>query len=269
MSRRPDPAELDHLRSPVRQETGDELVSSSQRSLALLEYVVQADRPPSLMEIAHALGLPKATASRLCAQLVAQDWLGRDEARCYRAGVRLLLMSRQIFQKDRMQVLRHQALADLVAELGETCNLTVLQGEQVLYLDRVETHWPLRMVLDVGSLVPLHATASGKLFLAFMAPEQRRSLLKKIQMPALTSHTLTTAEDLERECESIRGQGHACDREEFLAGLIAVAVPVLTEDGRCMAAVAVHAPSARMPLSRAIDALPRLKAVARRLSAWL
>ncbi|MDO5103851.1 MAG: IclR family transcriptional regulator [Lautropia sp.] len=236
-----------------------QLASSSQRSLAVLEFVSQADPAPTLMDIADALALPKATVFRLCTQLVAQRWLSKTEERAYRPGSRLHALCFNLNQEDRFKMLRHQILTRLVERIGETCNLTMLDGNEVLYLDRVETHWPLRMVLDAGSHVPIHATASGKLFLAFMSAPARRALLEAVDLCPLTPHTLTSIEALDAESRQIRELGYACDREEFLAGLIALAVPVHTEGQACRAAIAVHAPSARMSLDKAKEALPLLQ----------
>lgn len=241
-------------------------VSAAQRSLMLIEHVAMASSPPTLMDIATALHLPKATAFRLCSQLVSQRWLVRDQERVYRSGPRLHGLCRNVLQMDRLKAQRHQILSRLVERLGETCNLTVLDGNRVLYLDRVETHWPLRMVLDAGSHVPIHATASGKLFLAWMDESARREMLLNLDLAALTPHTLISIEDIEQESVLIRDRGYATDREEFLSGLIAVAAPIFDDEGRCRAAVAVHAPVARMSLEKAIEALPLLKSAAREMS---
>jgi DNA-binding IclR family transcriptional regulator len=161
--------------------------------------------------------------------------------------------------------LRHEVLAALVAQVGETCNFTTLDGARVLYLDRVEAEWPLRLTLDVGSHVPLHCTASGKLFLAQMPTAARDALIAQLPLPKMTRNTIASAKGLRAECERIAEQGFAADREEFIAGLIALAVPVQGEDGASRAAIAVHAPVARMTLERALTQLPALQAAATRM----
>lgn len=241
----------------------------AERTLAVLDHVTQAAVPPGLMDIANALNLPKATASRLCANLEAQHWLVRHEDRSFSPGPRLMRLALSALQSDLRQALRHQVLADLVKLLDETCNFTVLDGTQVRYLDRVETHWPLRMQLEVGSRVPLHATASGKLFLAYMTPTRRAAVLQHLTLNACTPHTITQLPQLERECAQIQAQGFSCDREEFMLGMIAVAVPVLDAEGTCRAGLAVHAPAARMSLAQAQAALPQLRDTAVALGALM
>ncbi|MEG0150354.1 MAG: IclR family transcriptional regulator [Comamonas sp.] len=244
--------------------------SMSDRALAVLDYVTQSSEPPGLMEIANALNFPKATASRLCSGLESRQWLTRHEGdRSFSPGPRLLSLAVRALQCDPRHALRHEVLSQLVQALGETCNLTVLDGTRVRYLDRVETHWPLRMQLEAGSRVPLHATASGKLFLAHMEPQRRMAVLDNLVLTPCTPHTLQSAAALVQQCLHIQEHGYACDREEFMLGMIAVAVPIKDDKGLCRAALAVHAPQARMSLEQALTGLPHLQAAAQRMGKLL
>lgn len=244
--------------------------SSTERSLRLLGLLARAGRPLSLAELALGLALPKATAHRLCAQLIEIGHLARDvDERCFTVGPALRTLAFDTLNHGVVRGQRHEVLAALVAQVGETCNFTTLDGTEVLYLDRVEAQWPLRLTLDVGSHVPLHCTASGKLFLSQMPTAARDALIAGMALPAKTRNTLTSADALRAECERIARQDHACDREEFIAGLIAVAVPVRDAQGRTRAAIAVHAPTARLSLDDAVAALPALRVAAQRMQALL
>jgi DNA-binding IclR family transcriptional regulator len=121
----------------------------------------------------------------------------------------------------------------------------------------------------VGSHVPLHCTASGKLFLAQMPQAARDALIAQLPLPRMTRNTIASAKALRAECDRIAEQGYSCDREEFIAGLIAIAVPVRAHDGATRAAIAVHAPVARMTLDGAVEQLPALHAAAKRMRALL
>ena len=244
--------------------------SSAARSLELLSLLAREERPLSLAEIGERLGWPKATAHRICEQLVQLRFVSRDVLdRSFSTGPALQRLAYDSLNHGVVRGLRHQVLAELVSRIGETCNFTTFDGAQVLYLDRVEAAWPLRLTLDVGSHVPLHCTASGKLFLAAMSAPQRDLLIERIALPRMTARTLVSAKALRAECELISRAGHSCDREEFIAGLIAVAVPVRDEAGAVRAAVAVHAPVARMSLQRALKQLPALSEAARKMAALL
>ncbi len=244
--------------------------SSAERSLRLLALLANEGRALSLAELAVRLGLPKATTHRLCAQLLESGFLARDtDERSFAVGPALRRLAFDTLNHGVVRGLRHEVLAALVTQVGETCNFTTLDGAQVLYIDRVEAQWPLRLTLDVGSHVPLHCTASGKLFLAGLPEAQRDALIAQLPLPKMTRQTLTSAKALKAECQLIAQQGHSCDREEFIAGLIAVAVPVLDSAGQTRAAIALHAPTARLSLAEAQRQLPALRAAAARMTALL
>jgi IclR family transcriptional regulator, acetate operon repressor len=244
--------------------------SASARSLALLAVLAAEGRALQLSDFASRLSLPKATAHRLCTQLLEAGYLMRGlEEKEFAVGPALRRLALDTLNHGTVRGLRHEVLADLVSEVGETCNFTTLDGASVLYLDRVEAPWPWRLTLDVGVHVPLHCTASGKLFLASMSPRKRRALLGGLTLQRMTEGTLVSQEALQRECQDIARQDYALDREEFITGLVAAAVPVRAADGQVRAAIAVHAPKARMNLSDAMDRLPALRAAARRMAALL
>lgn len=247
----------------------DEPISVSERALSVLDFVAHNGRV-GLMDLASALQLPKATASRMCSNLETQQWLSRDVSdRSFSPGPRLLKLALATLETDPRRALRHEVLAELVNEIDETCNLTVLDGLKVRYLDRVETHWPLRTQLEAGSHVPLHATASGKLYIALMSTEKRATLLQHSNFPKLTPFTLTEAAEMEKACEQIRRDGYSADVEEFMVGLIGMAVPILDAKGECRATMALHAPTARMNLQAATAALPALRRAAERVKPLL
>lgn len=244
--------------------------SSAERSLRLLSLLAQEGRALSLAELAVRLGLPKVTTHRLCAQLLNGGFLAHDvDERCFSVGPALRKLAFDTLNHGVVRGLRHEVLAALVTKVGETCNFTTLDGTQVLYIDRVEAQWPLRLTLDVGSHVPLHWTASGKLFLAEMPAAERQALIVQLPLTRMTRHTLTSAKALKAECEAIAAQGWSNDREEFIAGLIAVAVPVRDANRRARAAIALHAPSARLSLADAQRWLPALRAAAQRMGSLL
>jgi DNA-binding IclR family transcriptional regulator len=222
------------------------------RALDLLETISRSDRSLALPELEAILDLPKPTVHR----------------RRYTVGRRLLRLGFDVMRSG-ATLDRHAILESLVNEIGETCNFTALAGHEVVYLDRVEARWPLRLHLEPGSRVPLHCTASGKLFLSTLPAGRRKRLLDALDLSAFTPSTLTSRAALETEFGAIREQGYSLDREEFLLGLVAIAVPVVDSEGTTLAAIACHAPSARLSLAQAIAHLPLLQAAALRMAATL
>ncbi len=240
--------------------------SSAERSLRLLARLADEGRALSLADLSAYLSLPKATAHRLCNQLLDSGFLARGlNEREFVVGPALRKLAFDTLNHGTVRGLRHEVLSDLVAEVGETCNFTTLDGAQVLYLDRVEAPWPWRLTLDVGAHVPLHCTASGKLFLALMPAERREALLAGLKLQRVTDNSIATVDALRAECDAIAAAGHSIDREEFIVGLIAVAVPVRDAEGAMRAALAVHAPRSRLSLEQAVAHLPALRAAADRM----
>ncbi|MGH8435815.1 MAG: IclR family transcriptional regulator, partial [Pseudomonas sp.] len=167
--------------------------SSAERSLRLLARLAKEGRALSLADLAADLALPKGTAHRLCAQLLETGFIARDvNERDFIVGPALRKLSFDTLNHGAVRGLRHQVLSELVAQIGETCNITTLDGASVLYLDRVEAPWPWRLTLAVGEHVPLHCTASGKLFLALVPPKQRDLLISQLSLTAMTEATITS-----------------------------------------------------------------------------
>ena len=239
------------------------------RLFDLLEVLVREGRPLTLAEAVTASGWPKPTVHRLLGQLEAGELLAREpDGRRYAVAPRLLRLSESALAGSTQQGVRHAVLRQLVADVGESCNLTALSGAEVVYLDRIESAFPLQFNLRPGTRVPIHCSASGKLLLAHLPAAQRNALLEGLPLARYTATTLDNREALEAEFRRIRKDGYSVDAEEFVEGLVCVAVPVPARQsgGTPRCAVALQAPAARMSLAQAIDRLPRLQAAAQALA---
>src|ERR1700756_5188568 len=139
----------------------------SERALRMLELIARADEPPTLNELMAQLDLAKATAHRFASLLERLGFIRRTpDGKRYAIGERLAALGLHVVRNAAQFAPRRAVLRALVSEIQETCNITMLDGGELIYLDRVESDWPLQIRLNVGSHVPLHCTASGKLFLA-------------------------------------------------------------------------------------------------------
>ncbi|MFY9314812.1 MAG: IclR family transcriptional regulator [Burkholderiales bacterium] len=243
-------------------------VPATLRAIGVLESLVAAERPASLADLTAALRLPKPTLYRMLAMLERARLVSREPgSRRYAPGPRLATLGRNVMLNGSLRSSRHAILARLVGEIGETCNYTMLDGDAVVYLDRVEAAWPLRMTLSSGSQVPLHCTASGKLLLALLPKAARTRIAAQVPLTRYTDTTITDPRRLAAEFAAIRARRYATDNEEFHAGLVCVAVPVADASKRVCAAIAVHAPVSRMPLERALEHLPALQRAAAEMAA--
>lgn len=238
------------------------------RLFALLEVIADKNQFFSLQDMVEETGLPKPTLHRMLQQLESAGMLQREnDGRHYGTGMRLHRLAEALLLNNTVHGARHAVLRNLVDEVGENCNITALSGNEVLYLDRVETSAPLRIYLRPGSRVPAHCSASGKLFLSQMSPDQRRRLLEHAPLKPYTPRTLTDLDALEREIDMVKRNGHAIDNEEYLPGLICIAMLVPRAKGRSNIGIAIQAPVMRLSPDKAIQFLPALQRAANAIAA--
>jgi len=244
--------------------------SATLRAFALLELIAAADEPPTLEDLTRASGLPKPSVYRILQLLIRGELVEREvSAKRYSVGPRIAALSLAVQIRSPQRRERHTILSRLVDEIGETCNLTMLDGNEAVYLDRVETAAIVRLHMRIGSRVPLHCTASGKLFLAHLPAPTVRRLLRAAPLKRYTERTITSADSLERELAKIRAAGVGIDSGEFLDGSVCLAVPVVDSRGHVCAAVAVHGPAPRMTLRKGYTFLPAMRRAAAAISASL
>jgi DNA-binding IclR family transcriptional regulator len=137
----------------------------------------------------------------------------------------------------------------------------------MIYADRVETNWPFRILLPIGTHVPFHCTASGKTYLASLPTVQRRKFLSSLDLQSYTAATLNEITKLQTELEQISKQGFALDLEEFHDDMVAIAVPVYDTQQRFFAAIGIHGPKQRFNREDALARLPLLLDSAKQVTA--
>ena len=229
-------------------------IPTNLRNLLILEVLAKSDRPMTAPEINEVLGLPRQTVHRLCVTLEQNGFLVRQgNSRKYQVARRLRELGSGLLQNSRDHIARRQILLDVASTVRETVNYVVPQDSGMHYLDRVEADWAFRIQLPIGTNVPFHCTASGKCFLASLAPRKRRDFVAALKLERMTDATHTQNDSLLAELAEIAEQGHSLDREEFLDGMVAIAVPVQDWNNRFVAALAFHGPTQRISLSEAIS----------------
>ena len=240
------------------------------RAFRVLDCVARQPNGCTGAELVEALTLPKQTVHRIVTQLQMAGLLIREPgSRRVQLGAPVSAFAVRALMHGSASRERNAILAGLVADIGETCNLTALAGSDIVYLDRVETQWPLRVLLAPGSHVPLHATASGKLLLAMLPAAQRQRLLQSLPLRPLTPATIVDPAALAREIDETRTRRIGINRNEHLSGLIGVAVPVMLDRRRAGAAVAVQAPVGRMSLEQLLAHVPRMQQAAEKIAVTL
>ncbi|MEP3277945.1 MAG: IclR family transcriptional regulator [Stappiaceae bacterium] len=236
------------------------------RVYRIIEMVAGSEWPISYSEISERLDLSKPSAHRLCEMLESNSIIVRAlDGKSYRPGPRLRALSMDILGGSALQLERQLILRSVSEKTGETCNITVPDGMEMLYLDRVETAWPLRISMPAGSRVPLHCTASGKLYLSQLASRERKKLISSLDLKSYTKNTITDSGKLIEQLKTIRQQQVGTDDQEFIDEMISVSVPINDPLGRICATIAVHGPISRLPFEKALSHLPVLREAAAQL----
>ena len=245
-------------------------IPTNLRLLTVLEELCRAGVPITPTEVNTSLRLPKPTVHRLFHTLEAEGFIQRDiDGRSYSPGARLRRLSMDVLSSLRIRTARLAVLRSLSEKIGETCNIATPDRDAMVYLERVETKWPLRIQMPVGSSVPFHCTASGKMYLSSFRPAHLRTFLSATDLTALTPATITDPVLLSDELQGITERGYATDNEEFMEGMVAVAVPVRDMHDRLLATLSVHAPTQRISLDDLVDHVPLITESAQRLMALL
>lgn len=246
------------------------VIPTNLRLLLVLEEVVRVGVPVTPTEVNAQLNLPKPTIHRLFATLEKEGFLQKDiDGSTYSPGYRLRELATGVLSSLRIRSARLAILRNLSEKIGETCNIALPDRDAMTYLERVETKWPLRIQLPIGTSVPFHCTASGKMYLSTLPDSHLRSFAHAGPLSAQTSKTLVDPEALIAEIRETQTRGYAVDTEEFMDGMVAVAVPIKGAENRLVATLSFHAPTQRFSIERAIEFLPDLKAAADALSALL
>ncbi len=245
-------------------------IPTNLRLLLILEEVARrgvAVKPSDLIE---TLGLAKPTIHRLLQTAETEGFLQRDlDGRSYGPGYRLRLLSVNTMSSEHLRTARLAILRSVAEQVGETCNLAIPDREGMIYLDRIETKWPLRIQLPVGTQVPFHCTASGKMYLSRLRQKTLDGFLSAGNLQPQTERSLIDPDALRAEIQRITENNYSTDNEEFMTGMSALAVPVQDRQGRLVATLSVHAPTQRHDVSSLMSFLEILQKGADKLSALL
>ncbi|NYT76303.1 IclR family transcriptional regulator [Alcaligenaceae bacterium] len=239
------------------------------RVLSVLEQLANTTYPQTLAQLAQRTGLPKTSLMRMLQALESSAYVTRMPGDMgYMPGPKANLLAAQTLRTPHFLRSCRHVLGKLITFTGEACNLTAMAGDAVQYLARVESPdlQRLQLHMEIGAHVPLHCTASGKLFLAVAPQLERRQMLDRIALPALTPKTITERVLLERELLRLRALGMGVDNEEFVRGMVAIAVPVMDKHDNVIAAVACHSATAQKSLQELLGYTEPLRQAAREMA---
>lgn len=226
------------------------MIKSVQKALTILDYVADKGRA-SVKDLSLRMGMPKSTVCRLAQTLEASGYMYQDKANGdYILSYKFFRVGRDILEKMGIHDCVLPVISHLAEAIGETVNFTVLDGYEVLYLEKLESSM-LHTGIKVGARAPLHCTASGKAMLANLPEDTLNDILEKtLPLNAHTDLTIVTKEALLSELEECRKRGYSMCKEELAAGVYAIGAYVSGYPGRIAAAISVAGPSNRFTEDR-------------------
>jgi DNA-binding IclR family transcriptional regulator len=245
--------------SPSERDNGSEGMGGLDRAAAILGAFDAAHRELTLAALVARSGLPRSTAHRVADRMIRLGWLDKPKDR-YRVGNRLFEISSLAPIRHELREAALPFLQDLHAAAKTTVQLGVLEGGQVLVVERITGHRPMPMLEQAGGRIPAHCSALGRAILAYSDQATIEAILAG-ELPARTPRTLTSPVAILRELTAIPARGWAVDREEGNIGISCVAAPVFGPLGQVAAAVSVTGPTGLVRAER-IGPAVRLAAAA-------
>ncbi|WP_164702898.1 IclR family transcriptional regulator [Modestobacter sp. KNN46-3] len=240
-------------------------VQSLERGLAVIRAFDAEHTQLTLSEVARQTGLTRAAARRFLLTLVELGYV-RFDGRLFALRPRVLELGYAYLSGLSLPEVARPHMEQLAADLHESCSLSVLDGEEIVYVARVPTKRIMTVAINLGTRFPAHATSMGRVLLASRPENERERYLQTAQLAALTPFTVTDPDRLRRALEETRAQGWALVDQELEEGLRSIAVPVRDGDGAVLAAMNISA-SARHSTPEAVrdELLPPLRAAAREI----
>jgi DNA-binding IclR family transcriptional regulator len=243
---------------------------SAGRALQVLEYLATVPDGTSFSDIARALSLPKSSTHELLAVMTERSFLEfNSNTKLYRIGIRTWELGQSFIAHRDLLTEARPVIASIAARLDETVQISVLDGLEEVYLDRVDSSQPLRVQAIIGSRVPAHTTALGKVLLSDRREADILNDLRGAKLQGMTPNTIVTREALIEELRWVKLMGFAIDDQEYAVGLRCVAVPIRDHLGSTIAAISAAVPITRGAAHQLTEALLAIDTGAQSISRHL
>ncbi len=226
-------------------------VQSLTRGLQILETLGDAEGGLTLTDIARRVALPASTAHRLLTTLEKLDYVYRaGDLGLWYVGLQAFTVGSSFLASRDFVAQSHVSMRRLMEQSGETANLAILDGTEAVFIAQVQCREMMRILVKLGSRVPLHASGVGKAIFAALPDEQVDAILKVKGLPRITEHTVTVPETMWAVLKAIRQRGWSFDDEEHAPGTRCVAASIFDEHAEPLAAISLAGPASRLPDER-------------------
>lgn len=213
------------------------------KAFAILEYLSQNSQPKGPTEIAQALQISKTTVHRVLSSLHALGYIEKQDGGTYRIGVKLVEMASHHINNLELQTEARPILNELHADLQMVVHLGILDGWDVVYVEKMDILPNIRLYAQIGVRVPAYCSSLGKCLLASLSGEELEYLFAENTLEQHTPSTIVTPQEIKQHLRKVRAQGWAMDNEEYVLGNRCIAAPVFDYRGETIAAVSASGPT--------------------------
>ena len=246
----------------------NERIKSIDKTLDLLEFLSADEQETGITEINKKLHMGLSTVHRILTTLKSRGYvIQNQQTKKYRLGIKLFTLGFAVQSTKRLIEITKPYLRQLSQSTNETVNLAILEGKEVIYLAKAESSEVLTTNISVGTILPAHCTALGKVLLAFISDQELDILYKADEpLPCLTSKSISSLEELKKNLKKVKEQGCAIDREEYKVGINCFAAPVMNNEGIAIMAISITAPASRFTLDEMEKIKGKLMTISKEIS---
>ncbi len=223
--------------------------TSPRRILNILEEIIADPDSFTAKKISHKLNIPLPTIYRHIETLCDEKYLVASSSKKYLPGPKIRSIILKSLPYEPNFTLRRSYLRKLTNDIEETVSLSMPIGTKLVYFDRIEFHWPMQLNLEAGDHLPLHASASGKLYLSSIDEDKVIQIFKNIKTPKTARNTITDITQFKKEIKKIKNQGYAFDDEEWFDGMVGVSVPIFNFNKELCFCLSTHTAKSRKDIS--------------------
>ena len=243
--------------------------NSPRRILEIIEAICLNPQSATASNLSQSLDIPAPTIYRWLDTLCEERFIAVHASGHYVPGERFREMIFNSLQYEPKVTERRSILRGLSEKLNETVSLSIPHGTKLIYFDRLESHWPWQVNLKVGTSLPLHCCASGKLYLSTLEPYAAQTIFERINPIDSARNTITCADKFSNELNLIRESGYSLDNEEWFDDMNGAAVPIFASNGTLAACLSTHALATRKSMQTLREEIPFMLQTAKDLNACL
>jgi DNA-binding IclR family transcriptional regulator len=239
--------------------------TSPRRILNILEEIIIDPNNFTAKKISHRLKIPLPTVYRHIETLCEEKYLVASSSKKYLPGPKIRNIILKSLPYEPNFTLRRSYLRKLTNDIEETVSLSMPIGTKLVYFDRIEFHWPMQLNLEAGDHLPLHASASGKLYLSSIKKNEALEIYKNIKTPKTAKNTITDIDKFKKELNKINRQGFAFDDEEWFNGMVGISLPITNSKNELCFCLSAHTAKSRKNIDDLKKIYPTMLSAAKNL----